>query len=382
MAAPDLPSDPALEPRIPSYSNEPAPSVDETAGADPLRGGTAPLSEEEEAELLTQTLELTALSAEEARNETERAPLGELLDHHTVELEVVNVDALAPETEAALEAFRETVHRLCNGTAEEKVAAKAQILAAGERAIPALLEQFPGPTTVDRYGFSPQRLPPFEHHGPLLDTLVEMGDLASPAIASILDMPGVDVRFYATFYFGRVRYDAVLSRLSERLFDKDASIRELARHILHGMRNASGFARILQFVRSELQSRDAWQQQEAALAAGSFGDQAAIPHLIEALASDNRRLAEVAHKVLVQIAFDDLGPARKRWARWWEKHATDDRNAWLLEGLNHGNREIRLQAARELAQLPGLVVNYSADSSRRERLTAQKVVAQYLKETT
>lgn len=368
-----------LAARLPSFSGEPAPSVDETAGGDPLRGGTTPLSEDEEAELLTQTLELTALTADEA---AAMAVPAELLDHHTVELELISTDGLAPETEAALADYRATVHTLCTGDAEEKVAARAALLDAGERALPALLEQFPGPITVDRYGFAPAKLPPLENHGPLLDVLVEMGDLAAPAIASILDMPGVDVRFYGTFYFGRVRYDPALIRLSERLFDKDPSIREMARHILRSMRASSGFAKVLQYVREGIRSRDAWRQQEAALAAGMFGDQAATPHLVQALESDNRRLVEVAHRVLVQITFEDLGPSHKKWARWWEKHGTDDRNMWLLEGMNHSSREIRQNAARELAHFPGLLVNYSADSSRRERLRAQKVVAQYLKETT
>ncbi len=319
-----------------------------------------------------------------------------LLDTSTLELEIIRDDLvldmpleeqeleevpsmLAPETQLALDAYRNHVEQLFSLRRLEVEEAKRSLVAVGERALPALLERFPGPLQVDRFAHSPQHMPPIQAHGPLLATLLEMGDLAAPAIVGLMGVPSAEVRFYATFYFARVRYEPMLPALSDRLFDRDNPTRSIARHIMRGYRNAEGYRHVRDELRRNLSHGDNWHIEQAASAAGMLTEPLLIPNLIEVLDVSNRRVVEVALRSLSQITFEDFGYNKRRWMRWWERNASQDRTTWLIEALNHSTREIRILAAQEVRQIPGLLVNYSPDASRRDRLRAQQVVAQFFR---
>jgi HEAT repeat protein len=273
------------------------------------------------------------------------------------------------------------VEALCGEDRELARQARAQLLSAGGAALPALLSRFPGPTRVDRYSSSLGALPPLEQHGPLLDVVVELGDLAAPAIASLLDVPGVDVRFYASLFFLRVRYEPILQAMYERLFDKDTQVREVVRHVLRSYRHAPAFRRLCEELHRALRGRDPWQIEQAAHALGAFHDPRAVPYLVELLETPQRRIAEVAHRELCRICLDDLGTQRRKWQRWWEDNAARPRWSWLVEAMNHGEREVRVRAALELRQVPGLLVNYNPDAPRAERSRAQVIATQFFEDS-
>jgi hypothetical protein len=298
-----------------------------------------------------------------------------------VERPVAVTPGLAPETAHALQTYLPVVEALCGEDRELARQARAQLLSAGGAALPALLSRFPGPTRVDRYSSSLGALPPLEQHGPLLDVVVELGDLAAPAIASLLDVPGVDVRFYASLFFLRVRYEPILQAMYERLFDKDTQVREVVRHVLRSYRHAPAFRRLCEELHRALRGRDPWQIEQAAHALGAFHDPRAVPYLVELLETPQRRIAEVAHRELCRICLDDLGTQRRKWQRWWEDNAARPRWSWLVEAMNHGEREVRVRAALELRQVPGLLVNYNPDAPRAERSRAQVIATQFFEDS-
>ncbi len=315
-----------------------------------------------------------------------------LMDTTTIELELIRESdpdfntgplfesQLAPETSHALNQWRPVVEGLWSSDPDVQDEARRALIASGGQALPALLERFPGPMLIDRYGFTAQTLPPISEHSPLLGVLVDMGDLVAPALASFMNVSSVEVRFYATFFFSRVRYEPIVGPMIQQLFDKDGQIREVARQIIRSYRNTEGFHAVQTEVRRELAYGDSFRREQAALAAWAFGDTLAVPSLIELLEHENRHLTKVAHKVLCALTFEDLGNNKRKWTRWWERSASQNRSDWLIEALNHGQREIRQLAANELRQCTGLIVNYSPDSSRRDRLRAQQIVAQFFNE--
>ncbi|MBH25657.1 MAG: hypothetical protein CMH57_14640 [Myxococcales bacterium] len=318
----------------------------------------------------------------------------ELIDAGTLELEVLSDDEILedeslaedevifdPETAAALKRYRPVVKQLASTDPLEVSSATDLLMASGGMALPALLEQFPGPIRLDHYSYSVTKLPPVEQHGPLLSILVQLGDLAAPAISTFFEHPSVEIRFYSTFYFTRVRYEPVLGQLVKRLFDRDSQIRGVARLIIRSYRGSPSYREVLRQIHYILHSsQDTWMLEQASLAIGALAETRAVPQLIELLESPHHRVSDSVHRALCQIAFEDLGKNKRKWSRWWREHSQDDRTRWLIEALNHGKPRIRELAAEELHHMPGLLVNYSPYGPKPQRLRAQKIVAQYLQD--
>ena len=318
-----------------------------------------------------------------------------LIDTSTIEMELIRESdpelmargstatpepQFAPETEQALYDWRPAVDKLVGHDAAEREIARRSLLESNGRALPALLERFPGRVVVDRYAYTAQTLPPISEHSTLLEVLVEMGDLVAPAIASFLTVSSVEVRFYATFFFSRVRFEPIIPLMMGQLFDNDGLVREIAQQILRSYKGTEAFKLVLLEVRRALSHGDSFHKEQAARAARVFGDTLTVPYLIELLDNENKHVAKVANRTLRALSFEDLGQSKRKWTRWWERNASNPRHAWLVEALNHSQRDIRALAAKELNHHPGLFVNYSPDAPRRERVRAQQVVAQYFKD--
>ncbi|MEL6181146.1 MAG: hypothetical protein AAFS10_19475, partial [Myxococcota bacterium] len=315
----------------------------------------------------------------------------ELVDVGTLELEVITEEnspntsteeeLFDPDTAAALKRYRPWVRQLGNHDPAVVSDATEQLLSSSGMALPALLEQFPGPIRLDHYSYTVSKLPPVDQHGPLLSILVQLGDLAAPAIVTFFEHPSVEIRFYSTFYFTRVRYEPVLSQMVRRLFDRDSQIRGVARLIIRSYRGSGGYTEVVRQIHYILHSsRDTWMLEQAALAIGALAETRAVPQLIATLENPNHRVADSVHRALCQITFEDMGKNRRKWERWWSEHGQESRSRWLVEALNHGKRHIRELAAEELNHMPGLLVNYSPNGPRPQRLRAQQIVAQYLRE--
>ena len=77
--------------------------------------------------------------------------------------------------------------------------------------------------------------------------------------------------------------------------------------------------------------------------------------------------AAAARAALVHLTKQDLGPKRRRWQAWWDKHQDDARVEWLFEGLGHKEAEIRASSEEELRALTGEYFGYHFDLPRPER---------------
>jgi len=380
-ATPVVPEPALLESAEPEMAVAPVEDAD-LAMEEPMLGEPA----HDEAPMVdVMAIELEALGDEddgEGEVEGVRAdPSAPLVNAALVELEPIGeeaeeVPALDPETLSALTYYRPLVAAFC---ADGDAWSRAALVESQGRALPAILERFPGPLVLDRYSFTVANLPRVEEHGPLLRVLVELGDLAAPALVAMLSAASADVRFYATFFFASVHYDPALPELGDRLFDRDGPIREVVRGLLRRYRSSASWPRLLETLRGELGSGDGWHVEQAVLALMAFADVGAVPSLIGLLERDNRRVADAAHRALCTICLDDQGTSARRWERWLESHRGGDRNAWLVEALNHSSADIRELAAAELTAIPGLLVNYSPQASRAQRRQAQQIVAQHLR---
>jgi hypothetical protein len=81
--------------------------------------------------------------------------------------------------------------------------------------------------------------------------------------------------------------------------------------------------------------------------------------------------AAAAEEALVALTKQDLGPKRKRWEAWWQKHQDEERVEWLFDGLSHKSVEIRASAEGELRVLTGEYFGYHFDLPKLEREEAR-----------
>lgn len=252
------------------------------------------------------------------------------------------------------------------------------LIKGGKLAVPALVAVFPGPLVLDRYGYTAEQMPPANDHGPLLDVVVELADVVGPQLITHLGSVSNEVRFYATLIYGKVRYERALEHIYDRLFDKDQQIRQIARAVLKGYRGTGAFHQAVDRLHMDLCSDDDFRVARACQAAATLHDVTAVPVLVECLGASSRRVTTAAQQTLSQLSFEAFGSDGRRWMAWYEANRGGDRNAWLVNGLNHANLEIRQMAGDELRHIPGLLVNYMASAPEAQRRRAQALVAKFL----
>lgn len=272
--------------------------------------------------------------------------------------------------------YQETVRILCGPSRQDSVEAAKILIESHGLAIPALLNAFPGPLTIDRYSYPSHRMPPVEEHGPVLRVLVDFGNLAAPALIGFLEDRSNEVRFYATYIFTRVRYEPALNRLAERLFDKDPLVREVAKVAAKTYKHMRSHDDLLATLRLELSSTDVTRSEQSAAALAYFCDLDAIDALIGVLDSGAARAVDAARRALMTICLQNFGLDAQAWSRWHARVAVD-RNQWLVDALDHDNIEVRHLANNEIKTVPGLVLNYAPDAPVEQRRRAQSMLATF-----
>jgi len=68
----------------------------------------------------------------------------------------------------------------------------------------------------------------------------------------------------------------------------------------------------------------------------------------------------------------DFGTDARPWLKWWERHSSQHRIEWLIDGLTHEVSTIRRAAGDELRATTKEYFGYSADLPPRDRDRAQQ----------
>ena len=252
-----------------------------------------------------------------------------------------------------------------------RIAAEGLLLL-GARGAEAVVANLPGPLRLDRHTLrGPQ--PPLGEHGPLLSVLARLGQDALPSLVQRLSDASVEVRYYATLAMGHLASPAVVAPLGKRLWDADASVRAAAASALTRLEMGPELRSLTEGLRGELPGPDLNRQRHASEALGVLRDVPSVPRLIELIKHPDAELAATAQKSLVEITKQDFGSSRWRWRTWWERHRTEARLEWLLEGLAHAELHVRVSAADELRALSGgETFGFLPDANKRDRDESRK----------
>ncbi|MGD0679735.1 MAG: HEAT repeat domain-containing protein [Polyangiaceae bacterium] len=266
--------------------------------------------------------------------------------------------------------LRSMVDRLLAGDHDE--AAEIELLRQGERAMPVLMERFPGPVTFDRSLLATQANPPSASEcGVLLRLVARERKVALPHVLDHLSDPDPEKRGWATHLLCELAYVEALPRLLERIRDEDAAIRASAGQALVAL-SRSYPGRVAQSLLELAEESDTRARGAAMKAIGHVRLASLVPVLVHGLGDGSESVVAAAHAALVQVTRQDFGTDARPWMRWWEANSTRHRMEWLIDSLTHEVSEIRRVAAEELRNLSRQYFGFSSEIPRRDRERAQQ----------
>ena len=245
----------------------------------------------------------------------------------------------------------------------------SRVVRAGDAGLDALVALFPGTPRLDRLSVDPGSLRPSAHSA-VIGAILRFGPRAIPRLRGLFDHLSPEVRYYAVCCFAALPAAPSLERIAGLLFDKDATVREMAAAVMERYRDDPAFARATAGVLRAMADESPLRRRLAAQAAGLLRLTGAIPALLTLLSSADGGLVEAGHRALVEITRQDLGAAAWRWRAWLDQHADAPRFEWVLAGLASEHRHVRQGSLREAVQLAGEELGYSVDAPPAERAAA------------
>jgi hypothetical protein len=251
-------------------------------------------------------------------------------------------------------------------------AAESELIRQGQKAMPAIMSRFPGPTVVDRARVEDGSLRAAEC-GPVLRLIAGQRRAALPFILPLVGDGDPLRRYWATFLLTELAYPEVVDPLVPRLFDPDPSVRKVARLAARALGEVAPEAlmdRLVRFYRDPSLSHD--RRIEMIETLGELRERLAVPLLIDALNDELEEVAAAARRALMTVTRQDLGRDSKKWQTWWAQNGGRHRIEWLIDALMHEVPAIRRAAGDELKTLTKEYFGYYDDLPRKEREKAHQ----------
>lgn len=253
----------------------------------------------------------------------------------------------------------------------EAQAAAERLLGADARIIPMLSSRFPGRVRFDPFG-QDWGLPAPEALSPLIWLLTKRSEVGSAVAFAHLDSHFPALRWFAVYLFARIHEPRAIKSLLPRLHDEEPRIRHLTAEALRCYSADAGFETVIKHLRGRLESPVAEVRRRAIYFLGFFKDLRSVPHLIGCLSAREPELVAESVQALTAITLQTLGPAQKKWVKWWDKNRQRNRIEWLIEGLRHADRNIRYASHLELSAIAHDSFDYNYDGKKGDREKAAK----------
>jgi hypothetical protein len=264
----------------------------------------------------------------------------------------------------------ELVQRLIAGDST----AAAELLEIGGPAVGALTAAFPGPITSDLRRGAGDGPPRASECGPVLWTLMKIGEGAAPFVIVRTADQTPAVRAWATRLLGEIPTTEGARAVVRRVLDADPEVRRAALAAGRMLQTAGEMRHV---VRSELMeiASDANRSDDARVIAieaiEDVRDAKAVPALIGLLGDPSRPVVSGASHALVVLTRQDFGFDTASWKSWSEENQGRHRIEWLIDSLMHESSDIRRAAGDELKSLTKEYFGYYDDLPRKERARAQ-----------
>jgi hypothetical protein len=273
----------------------------------------------------------------------------------------------------------ELVERMLRAGGDD--AAEAELLRQGQAAMPAIMDQFPGPIGVDasrlaaigKTNASKELAIRVSECGPLLRLIAGQRRVALPFVLARLEEKDDELRFWATFLLTELVYPESAERLVPRLFDEDPRTRRVARIAARSLAEVAPSTIIEHLGHVALAPTQSSARRVATVdVLGELREPASVPVLVTLLQDGDELITQAAHLALVTITRQDFGNEQRRWLAWWGAHASQHRIEWLIDALMHEETRLRHAAGEELKAITKEYFGYYDDLPKRERERAQQ----------
>ena len=241
------------------------------------------------------------------------------------------------------------------------------LLTVGEDALPALRDHFPGRLWFNRW--EPHVRPPRGRSiSGLCRTLVAFGEPAVPYVVELLKSVDPEIRYYATLVAAELPHPLLVEPLAATLFDDDQGVSRSALYAFEVFQEQAGIEELKESLRALAVASDADQRSRllAMRALAVLRDTECIEALFPAL-TEPSVLGEAAWRVLRMLTAQDFGNDESAWRAWFDEHGSRARAEWLIDSLDHEDREIRAIASRDLVRMAGRDYGYRVNMSGDDR---------------
>jgi len=250
--------------------------------------------------------------------------------------------------------------------------AEAALVRAGGYAMPAIMENFPGPVTIEIERLEKGPLPRVAECGPIIRVVAGQRRVALPFVLSHVEDPDESKRYWATFLLTELIYPDVLDPIVNRVFDPSKRIRRVARAAARAFAETTPGPIV---ERLELIAMDGSQPvQNRGLAVEALGetrDPVAVPALMPLLDDPDPSVVDAVRMALIKVSRQDFGTSSEKWRGWWAANKERHRIEWLIDALMHDMASIRAAAGEELKTTTKEYFGYYDDLPKRERERAQ-----------
>ena len=258
--------------------------------------------------------------------------------------------------------------------------AESQLIRAGGAAMPAIMEQFPGPISVEPLTLD-ATLPRVAECGPILRLVASQRRTAVPFVLSLVDHDDADKRFWATYLLTELVYPDAIDAAVRRVFDEDARVRRVARLAARALAESHPSAvvdRLSPTVQDKIGKKD--HRMLAIDTLGETREPLAVLALVPVLSDKSSEIGAAARAALTTITRQDFGTDSRKWEAWWQQHKDHHRLEWLMDALTHEQASIRAAASEELKTITKEFFGYHSDLPKKEREKAQARYREWWKE--
>ncbi len=249
----------------------------------------------------------------------------------------------------------------------------SELVAHGSDAATALAACLPGPIESDEHAAGLTVL----DLGPIYEALAAIGDAASPSLMPLLTDHDPERRRAAVLLLGHFGDPAAQTSVADRVFDPHPRVSSVARRVLAKLRKRPELRQVVEMLRRALLSEIPERSVGAARALGELHDVGAIPLLIQVLEASHVGRVTAAGQALAAITLERHGVSARRWLTWWKNSRGRPRAQWLIAGLRHPDREIRVAASEELRAASPPPIPYNPDAQEEERNRAADAWADF-----
>ncbi len=211
---------------------------------------------------------------------------------------------------------------------------------------------------------------PVTQCGPLLYYICDKRHFECDFLSSFFNDNDIMKKFYSIYVFTYIKSNNIINELIHKITDKDKKISFIAIKALENNRNFQNYSKVKFKFETSIYSNDKNSVLEWLVAVKLLKDEFFVPILIEGIEiwskSADKSVKKLIITTLVEISKQNFDDSVKKWQQWWEDNQYKNRKEWILDGLNHKDKDIRISSYIEAKNIFGNLYGYSIDLSKKQ----------------